>query len=107
MVCGPPGLMASVSGNKAPDYSQGEVGGWVGQRRRGGGGLLNRLASLMAPMYGRPPPTGQRVAPPLPTRLTPPPRLIFPNTLPCPPALSQVNGLLKDLGYNKDMVYKF
>ena len=31
MVCGPPGLMASVSGNKAPDYSQGEVGG-------GGGG---------------------------------------------------------------------
>ena len=36
MVCGPPGLMASVSGNKAPDYSQGEV---VGGQRRGGGGM--------------------------------------------------------------------
>lgn len=27
MVCGPPGMMASVSGPKAPDYSQGEVSG--------------------------------------------------------------------------------
>eukprot|EP00195_Chlamydomonas_chlamydogama_P016022 CAMPEP_0202889976 /NCGR_PEP_ID=MMETSP1392-20130828/509_1 /ASSEMBLY_ACC=CAM_ASM_000868 /TAXON_ID=225041 /ORGANISM="Chlamydomonas chlamydogama, Strain SAG 11-48b" /LENGTH=297 /DNA_ID=CAMNT_0049573441 /DNA_START=119 /DNA_END=1012 /DNA_ORIENTATION=- len=27
MVCGPPGMMAAVSGNKAPDYSQGEVSG--------------------------------------------------------------------------------
>lgn len=26
-VCGPPGLMAAVSGNKAPDYTQGEVSG--------------------------------------------------------------------------------
>jgi cytochrome-b5 reductase len=42
MVCGPPGLMAAISGGKAPDFSQGEV-----------------------------------------------------------------SGLLKDLGYSKDMVYKF
>ncbi|EFJ41779.1 hypothetical protein VOLCADRAFT_107549 [Volvox carteri f. nagariensis] len=27
MVCGPPGMMEAVSGNKAPDYSQGEVKG--------------------------------------------------------------------------------
>ncbi|PNW76917.1 hypothetical protein CHLRE_11g481126v5 [Chlamydomonas reinhardtii] len=27
MVCGPPGMMVAVSGNKAPDYSQGEVSG--------------------------------------------------------------------------------
>lgn len=27
MVCGPPGMMAAVSGSKAPDYSQGEVSG--------------------------------------------------------------------------------
>lgn len=27
MVCGPPGLVNSVSGGKAPDWSQGEVSG--------------------------------------------------------------------------------
>lgn len=26
-VCGPPGMMAAVSGGKAPDYSQGELKG--------------------------------------------------------------------------------
>lgn len=26
-VCGPPGMMAAISGPKNPDYSQGEVGG--------------------------------------------------------------------------------
>lgn len=29
MVCGPPGMMAAVSGGKAPDYSQGEVDGML------------------------------------------------------------------------------
>ena len=27
LICGPPGMMTAVSGNKAPDYSQGEVAG--------------------------------------------------------------------------------
>lgn len=33
MVCGPPGMMEAVSGNKAPDYSQvhGLVDGWAGK----------------------------------------------------------------------------
>jgi cytochrome-b5 reductase len=31
LVCGPPGMMAAVSGGKAKDYSQGEVGGALQQ----------------------------------------------------------------------------
>lgn len=27
MVCGPPGMMKAVSGEKAPDYTQGELAG--------------------------------------------------------------------------------
>lgn len=31
LVCGPPGFMAAVSGDKAPDKSQGPVGGFLKQ----------------------------------------------------------------------------
>ena len=31
LVCGPPGLMAAISGPKAPDYTQGELGGALKQ----------------------------------------------------------------------------
>ena len=31
LVCGPPGMMAAVSGNKAKDFTQGEVGGALKQ----------------------------------------------------------------------------